>query len=98
MARQSEPDALGDREISLSVPAQDELRLLLEILEAWHRRATMIRRWALPFRPEAVAPYTTPHHREHRLLRQPPEEAPALPTGVSEKSLTLYSYSGCLCP
>src|SRR5882672_11023257 len=51
-ARQVGPDLRRHRIVALAVPAQNELRLLLEILDVWHRRTTDegSRRWALPLR------------------------------------------------
>ena len=42
------------------MPALVLLGLLLEVIEVWHGRKLLLsrfRRWALPFRPLAVAPY-----------------------------------------
>src|SRR3954447_4355449 len=51
-ARQVGPDLRGHWIVALAMPAQNELRLLLQILDVWHRRTTDegSRRWALPLR------------------------------------------------
>jgi hypothetical protein len=40
-ARQHRPDLRGDRIVTVAVPAQNKLRLLPEILEIRHGRATI---------------------------------------------------------
>jgi hypothetical protein len=41
VARQPRPDLRRDRIIAVAMPAQDELGLLSEVFEVWHRRATV---------------------------------------------------------
>src|ERR1700728_4077775 len=61
-AREHRPNLRRDREISVAMPMQVELRLLLEIFEIRHRARCRLSRRALPVRPEgSVAPYSTEH-------------------------------------
>src|SRR5262245_3214404 len=58
IARKRRSDMGRNRIVSVAMPSQNELGLLSQVLEIGHGRATLTyRRWALPLRHRADAPY-----------------------------------------